>query len=306
MKHILNLLFVATVLFFGFHGKVNAQISFPEFPLTNTNDTLLNNALTPREIENSINNFKNPLLRDIIILQNQIIILEGLIERQGEIRNIANNYRKVGVPFKQSPPRESTCDQLPINALCMASYPEKGDNKFHIQEAYERYQELQKQEIINFYEDLMIQQANDMASANNGGNTSSTASPMRPQAQFQWSDIRCLSGQCSALVESSRDSFRKRVSIGENLANTNIKISDIGVTGVMILRNGQKVKMSAKDATNDPNITETVVINENRNQDEISEIESILANSFGGLNNVPANAPAAPDSGELLGPTGLF
>jgi hypothetical protein len=24
------------------------------------------------------------------------------------------------------------------------------------------------------------------------------------------------------------------------------------------------------------------------------------------LNNVPANAPAAPDSGELLGPTGLF
>ena len=299
----------------GQASYANAQISLPEFSLANKKEHLFDSEQITIDTKNALNGIKRPLFRDILTLQNQIILLESLIDQQGEVRDIASNYRKVGIPFKQSPPSETACNQLPSNVLCMTSYPEKADNEGMIKEAYGRAMDRQKQEIMDLYQKMIIQQQNESLVL--GQDTSSAPSSYyAPKEKYQWSDIRCLRDDCSALIVSPDGNFRKRVTIGETLENGDVKVSNIGVSGVTVLIKGKAVDLKASSATSGQSKTDVAQFSQKDNSKDISEIENMLANSFGNINNIPASAPTIPSSAssnpsseepeELLGPTGLF
>jgi hypothetical protein len=305
------LTFLVSGLVFG-ASHTHAQINFPEFSLSSTQDnsnTLNDNMVSGQS--NSLLAIKNPLMRDILIIQDQINILEGLIERQAEIQNIANNYERIGLKFDQPAPSISICQQLPVNVLCLAHYPDLEVNKSIIGDGVERAQQRQVDAIQSAIDQINIEvaQENNITQQDMGATTD--------EPTYGWLDIKCLNGNCSALlVNNDNSALRMRVKVGDYLGNNGgYKITSISNTDVLAKKGKETITIhpiSLTGARTGPN---------NTNQQTTSAMSSIggaLDNGANMLDSaeqvlIPAipdieQAEVAPpiDSPAMLGPTGLF
>ncbi len=259
---------------------------------------------------------KNALMRDIIILQNQVNILEGLVERQSEVEDIALNYERIGVPFRQPKPPKSTCEKLPLNVLCLFFYPELSINQSIVSESIGRYEARQQQQIDEAIEQLRRQVIEDVRLRKSQGKSVET----RQKSQYFWSDIQCKNNQCSAVIENNIDSNDKsRVKSGDIHIN-GLKITKIdpreGI--VMAMYDGKKVEIKPLSLSGSSPVNEREESNSNVfNEDEIVDLlrENISDASSGSpTSQVPVSSapPSMPVTNtqeplpEMLGATGLF
>lgn len=305
------IIFIITI-FFGSSMSM-AQGSMPEISLApgQTQGFVLDKAE-----KNGAFLVKNALMRDIIILQNQVNILEGLVERQSEVEDIALNYERIGVPFRQPKPPQSTCEKLPLNVLCLFFYPELPINQSIVSESIERYEERQQQKMDEAIEQLRRQVIEDARLNKSQGKNVET----RQRAQYFWSDIQCKNNRCSAVIESNIDSNDKsRVRSGDMHIN-GLKITKIdpreGI--VMAMYDGKKLEikplsLSGRGSGNEREISSIDKFNED-------EIVDLLRDNIGGNVDfstspqvpVTTSPPPMPVTNtqealpEMLGTTGLF
>lgn len=276
-------------------------------------------SLTPSSESNKFV-VKNPLMRDIIILQNQINLLDGLVERQSEVQDIALNYERIGVPFSQPSPPRSTCEKLPLNVLCLFFYPELPTNQSIVSESIDRYEERRQQKIDEAISSLRQKAIEGIRLQRNDDKPIITKNK---QDQYYWSDIRCRSNQCSAVIESNADSNDKlRVKSGDVHVN-GLKITKIdpreGV--VMAMYDGKKVEIKPLSLSGNSSISER----ESNSSDEFNEdeiVDLLRENISNGIENGPVvsmpqtpvtiSPPSIPVTNiqealpEMLGATGLF
>lgn len=299
-------------------SMAQVQVQLPEFSISST-PTLDMNGQEEFDYETAFANIDNPLMRDTLRLQYQINLLERLIRRQTEIQRIAESYEGVGIPFDQPAPPQSACNQLPVNILCMAFYPDSAKYKDLIAERREeaRRDQMRQMESLLWQMDIAPLPQTDASQGDTGApvrNVRYTPPPKRPD--YVWSDIRCLSGNCSALLENTKNiNMRFRIREGEELPGGS-RITEISSYGVTVVKNGENYDLKPKGISpREPDLPQQ------------GEISNILRERFG---EVPGGA-AEPDSNDrednatadaaippqrvtdpgppqlpLLGPTGLF
>lgn len=312
-----------------------AQTSFPEFTLTDDQQALSSQDGLAINIQESVKNIKNPLLRDRFTLQHQIILLEHLLKQQSEVKNIAENYRKSGIKFSQDAPRESICDQLPTNILCTLSYPAKSDNQDVIKEAYDKAIEAQKQEVLTIFQEIYADYVAASQQASTAKTTSAITKILPPTDYLSWSDISCRGKECSALIENKNDNlYRQRVKKGDVITQDNktYKITDINIRGVSLQSGQSTYLLNAKEktqitggalATVDPNASMSLPQQPNIDFLDPGSVGDAVNNRFTQFtDNMPVAMPQVPspqDSAAIapqgiqdnapapvLGPTGLF
>ncbi len=225
-------------------GEVLAQ-SFPEFSLGDAITEPVEGAEAQEEKDVDLDFvIESRLMRDILLLQEQINILDAMVQRQAEIQKIASNYESVGINFKQPLPPLETCKKIPLNLLCLYAYPDMEQHASFMDQQKQRVEQKQ-QEAINQAIANITQSMGQMPQLPRGGQQPTTAnvafdtgmafnpSPTLKDNYF-WSDIRCAVGQCSALVVSSVDeSKRFRVEKGDTIEGY-INVKDINIGGVQV------------------------------------------------------------------------
>lgn len=303
-----------------------AQVQLPEFSISSI-PTLENMSQDSFDYERAFSNIKNPVMADTLRLQYQINLLERLIRRQTEIQRIAESYQGVGIPFRQPAPPETACATLPINILCMAFYPESTKYKDLIEERREEARRDQQREMEAMLREYNITPVQNTNRPQRGNNTSSGTRIMRtdtgqqftapvPDPDYIWSDIRCLSGNCSALLESTSDTaLRFRIRSGDELPDGS-KVTQISANGVNVVKEDEDFRLKPKGLTTVPRM------------DRGGEVADILRQQFGTVPGTDENSDSADDvdistandgaippqslsdtglpSLPLLGPTGLF
>lgn len=304
-----------------------AQSRFPEFSLGGT----LSEIESPDDVDIQNYEIKTPLMNDILVLQEQINLLGALVERQAEIEKIADSYDNVGLVFKQPGPSEQICEKIPVNLLCLYTYPDMEKNTTLVEGQKQRIQDQQQQAleeaIASFVENNQSYDL-DLQDLNGSQDIAQWTQPVEDtiKQKFYWSDIQCLMTKCSALIVSVNDSARRyRVSKGD-VFSEGIAVKDININGV-------QVGLNDKDYFLDPKPLSPRTANRQDNS-RSGEIANLLNRQFGGQtapsqpdilrdleinnqNNTPEIVesdrtgsinvvPGASASGDLLGPTGLF
>jgi len=291
-----------------------AQVQLPEFSISNV-PTIEFETSDAIDYETAFAKIQNPMMRDTMRLQYQINLLERLIRRQTEIQRIAESYEKIGVPFKQPAPPESSCRQLPVNVLCMAFYPESSKYKDLITERQDEFEKDQRRQMQDMIFDI---NANGFDAHNN--DNPAVAEMMRqqksnrnPDSLYIWSDIRCLASNCSALlIEKEDPNIRFRIRNGEALPEGG-KINKITSSGVVASFEGKNYNLLPEAASGGNQIDP---------RPDTSNIANLLSDNLGAdANNSPAmqelNAAAIPPQNAsagvndtapppILGVTGLF
>ena len=289
------------------------QAQLPQFTISNIPTIEMEVDEANFDYDKVFNNLKNPMMRDVLRLQYQINLLERLIRRQTEIQRIAESYESIGLPFNQPSPPERVCEQLPVNVLCMAFYP---DSKKYKELVAERQEEFRREQIRQ-----MEQMVQNMASgtpmpASNNKNAGmveaiQNSAMMSPEQKYLWSDIRCLSGRCSALLIDRTDANNRfRIRDGELLPNDLGKVSKISVSGVTAHYEGQKYNLQPEALASGQQVDV---------RPDTSQIANILRGNLGAeaensaaLQQQTQGAEAIPPqtlsggSGAMLGVTGLF
>lgn len=306
--------------------SAHAQVQLPEFSISSI--PMLESGETQETFnyDTAFSGIKNPFMADTLRLQYQINLLERLIRRQTEIQRIAESYEGVGIPFKQPAPPATACSVLPVNILCMAFYPESPKYKTLIAERREEAERDQRRQMESLMQQWNItpvvrnvprssDNSNDQSTVTSQPQQQYTMPPQRPD--YVWSDIRCLSGNCSALLENTDDNtLRFRIREGEELPGGS-KVTKISSNGVSVIKESESFDLKPKGLGDLPPQSSGA---------EADEIANILRNQFG---TVPTSGDTGNDtelvdsSGDgaippqtvedaglpqipLLGPTGLF
>lgn len=318
MSGFLGLMILAMAVMMPHAYSQNSQ--FPEFSLSDE--------LEERIIESDVRpgksiTIRRPLTRDILLLQEQINILQALIERQSEIKKIAENYDKIGLPFLQPSPSLSTCQKLPLNVLCLYAYPDLNGHSDVIETSAIRFQEKQNQAMVEAIEAMAAQiEANNsnFSSPNIADIPAEMIENIEPeQAEYVWADIQCIQTNCTALLVSTLDSNNRfRVANNEQI-NEYIKIINITPTRItariydetstirpMALEGKKQVRAKLKPipAVNKPQPEVAAILDDNIKNNTAFQTPAIDA--IDSQNSaIPMPTPTTTDQ-PLLGPTGLF
>ncbi len=303
---------------------VHAQSSLPEFSLGGTlSDIDSTDDVVARDYD-----IKTKLMSDILVLHEQINLLEALVERQSEIEKIADSYDDVGLFFKQPAPSEQACEKLPVNLLCLYSYPDMDKNMTLVEEQKERIQQQQQQAMNDAIAELMANNQAfdlDIDDSFDGDMREFLPAQLTVKDRFSWSDIQCFMNNCSALIVSSNDSAQRyRVSEGD-VFEDGIKVEGVNANGVQVALDGTDYFLSPTPLSSSPT--------ERQNDRQTGQIANLIDRQMGmqatppqpdilrgletssqdaasttpaptePLNSSPSNSSS---NGELLGPTGLF
>jgi hypothetical protein len=281
-------------------------------------------------------------MRDILVLQEQVNILDAMVQRQAEISRIADNYEDVGINFRQPLPPEDTCRKIPVNLLCLVAYPDMEEYTPFFDEQKERLVQKQQEAMEEAIASLMESMEENRSSPTSNMQESLSnieddlGVDLSPELTVKdiyfWSDIQCALGQCSALIVSSLDeNERHRVRKGDSI-DEDITIRDINLGGVQVNANDENIFLRPLPLGG----FETAVSGVERRQTrELSglldrELQSVPDNNnspdiLRGLEQSPNGASqnvqetsvsspppeffgedSAPEEAPTLGPTGLF
>lgn len=309
------ILFLTVICFMclGLERTAYSQEVFPEFSFSALSEETSQPSPTS-ELQSDIV-IKKPLMRDILILQNQNNLLKGLIERQASIKQISENYKNLGLPFVQPAPTKSVCEKLPANLLCLNFYPEMPQNAAIIDNFQPSTPPLDFQNQLDALNNI------DLGNNDTPLTLNDTTAQTQPARQYNWTDIQCLGNYCTALVTSDNN-FRMRVSEGDLLPD-DARVSSISFSKVTIKDgdNSADIKPlslsntvgqnSSPEADSVPRISQP----QNTNRPQSSGIRQLLDNNL--ANNTPTTTPTMSDGdsfagqesstgGTLMSPTGLF
>lgn len=295
-----SFLIVLLIVMHTFSNVALSQTKLPEFFLSNsTKEQPLNNEEIP-----SIK-IQRALTQDILTLQGQINLLEVLIKRQAEISKLAKSYSDMGIPFKQPPPDLSACNKLPLNTLCVFSYPDlekHNDIIIKVEKSLKGKNETAIQQILESFEGLSLTAENEVLLNElvlpNGDINMVADIENEPviEEHYFWEDIRCLNNKCTALIFSDEEQGdRVRVSPGYKV-DENISIVQITPTKVTakigdVMSTIQPKALEGKTQSKNPPIKSA----EQEEKMQVSIAPPLTAPSF---NTQPPEL--------LLGPTGLF
>jgi len=332
-----HLTLIIAICFFSalVSNEALAQSDLPEFSLSDI-DSEIQFIQSPPAVENTIN-IQRQLTKDILLLQEEINILTALITRQSEIKKMSENYEKVGIKFRQPLPQGSICRKIPVNLLCLYSYPDMDKNKDVVNDLQQRFTDNRQRAYEKSIADAQAAQsqyAEELADLSSddindpdidtlfSDSTFDMAMP-DPVEVFAWQDIRCLQDTCSTLIRSTKNpDMRIRLGVGESI-NDNVSVYKITNTGVKIQTNGEisslkplaldgnfigtssntaPVIMTAQSNAKSSITPQEVQINKilDKHRPQIKEDEKPFI--------VPEpDIPSPTVSGDnLLGPTGLF
>jgi len=328
MQRIVNIIGLFFTLCLIIPNMVRAQVQLPEFSISSI-PTLDNMSQDSFDYERAFSNIKNTMMADTLRLQYQINLLERLIRRQTEIQRIAESYQGVGIPFRQPAPPATACTTLPANVLCMAFYPESARYKAMIEERREeaRREQLRQMEAMLSEYNLAAadnQDSDDGVSGETGGGKGSGKSTVAsdPDPDYTWSDIRCLSGKCSALLESvSDETLRYRIRLNDELPDGS-KVIKISASGIDVTKSDKNFNLRPKGMAAPQPSRGRAVSEILQNQFGTDSDSSKSANAkTAGSSSLSAISDAAippqnilddalgaglPSLPPLLGPTGLF
>lgn len=287
-----SLLFFMILSFSGCLASAQSfgQDRFPEFALTS--DMNINEPVLEPEDQVDIE-IKNPLMRDVIYLQDQINLLESLIERQAGIQKIADNYAKSGIPFKQPLPPLNACAKLPPNVLCLLTYPDLEQNR-------------------EFIDNTQQQSAAVIIGTSQAARTPQRATERQEQTElttgraedYNWSDIECKLENCSALIVSTYNPIKRyRVRSGD-VIDGKMQILSVSPQGVITATNGFEQNLppltvsgnAQQNAEAQPALKN--IVDRTLAKTPSREKRNIATEQFYGSDNT--GQPAT------LGPTGLF
>ena len=285
-----------------------AQVQLPQFSISDI-PTIEMEQTAPLDNEAAFAGIMNPLMRDTLRLQYQINLLERLIRRQTEIQRIAESYSKIGLPFKQPAPPETACMQLPVNMLCMAFYPESEKYEDLIADRRQEFSRDQARRMETMMADINI---NDLVEQDT---QTPTGQPRRqrqntPDTVYNWEDIRCLAGKCSALLVNREEAdLRFRLREGDDLP-TGGTVSSISVGGVAVSMDGENYNLRAANVGPRTRETNAVadndisnILNENLDDEAMQNVQTGDDQAIPAQTVVGGNLDAVPDA---LGATGLF
>ena len=288
---------ILVFLFAAMWSDTFAQDRFPEFLLT---DDFEEPQISNNQNDNVTIVLKNPLMRDVIYLQEQINLLEALVQRQAEIQKIATNYEQIGVPYKQPPPPANVCRKLPPNVLCIYFYPDMDSNRVFLSETRSRVRERQNMAVMQSLEDYSYTQPQSAQSE------PTEILPIQT-AVYKWTDIECRLGNCTALITSSDNSDNRiRVKNGDKIDGDRLRIVSINPVGVIASIQGNEFTLQPASLAG----------NDYSPAPQSNDVSSILAETLmddGNMNiqgqtqsssSMSQNEPAVP--APMLGPTGLF
>jgi len=292
--------FVSCIILLFCSYTASAQ-NFPEFSLSNDIESD-----TSKSDENfSDLNLNSPLMRDILVLQNQVNLLESLLERQAEIDKIAANYQSMGLAFNQPKPPQSACEKLPSNILCLYAYPGLQINQDFIETAKQNMAFKQQQAL---QEALMAIESADMDDTTSNSAASNLQLPKK--IEYFWTDIQCLENKCSVLIQYEGDRLRMRE--GDSL--NDMTITSISFDGVMadvgdkeivikpLSLDGDSVVVAAKEKQK-PVLFDNII---DKNVPEISDASNNPIKQPQAFFGSTDSEPSETTNGPLLGPTGLF
>lgn len=181
---------------------------------------------------------KNPWFRDILLLNHQNQLLSRVVSRQTSIAKLEQSFGKMGVPYQAPAPSHEICEQLPMNAACGRVYPD----------LYGGYVAKRQEEIRKMQEEIDRKAALRNAIAGTSPASSDTAAAVVEELPptYYWQDIKCLNGQCRAvLVSANNASDVKTFRVGDRI-NKNTKIKTIAETGVTLAFKGKTVEVQPK------------------------------------------------------------
>jgi len=313
MRYIFVLSFLCVFILTSYAAQARTQ--FPEFSLGGTLPNVEQENVTIDAFE-----VENPLMQDMLLLQEQINILEAMVERQSEIKKIADSYENVGLEFVQPAPARSICQKVPVNLPCLYAYPDLqknesmiGDHKARVAEQQQRQMEEAIEQVLN---NMSQPSASDLNMQDIQGILPNNL--MTVEDRLLWSDIQCFLGKCSALIVSTLDENKRyRVSQGD-MIDGEVKIVGINAGGVKVSAQGETHFLKPVGTTTD---------NGQSNPQRPSVIAGLLEQQMQNIQPVPTNpqdnggdilqgleAPTdTMDTSEdtaqqqqFLGPTGLF
>lgn len=286
MIMIIRLLFLALLLQFGFAPSgAQAQATLPEFTVLEIDDLDLNTnragQLSPQE---RIKRVENSDMRDQLLLQNDITMLNALSSWQEQVGELERTYQSAGLPFDPPKPPRNICDQVPSNSLC-----------------------------ANAYEDLapIKTVANNIAAPTANANNApvSQAKPM-PQIRaknYEWDKISCIQDNCRAVILDKAQNLKFSVEQGETLDNK-LVISAISPSGITVREGGKNHELRAAlpnnnvSSSNNSGLPQDVSVTDQLSTLPVSALEAIDPVEPIVLDDGSGDRDLAPP----LGPTGLF
>lgn len=188
-----------------------------------------------------LSDLNNPYLKDTLILQHQIGLLERLIERQTVISKMESAYAQIGLPFHSPPPPKEICDQLPPSIPCTRGNANLSGASLT--------------DISIDMKDLLPKETptgktpptTTTKAATTREKSSALAQEQEP-APYNWTDISCAGTNCKAvLVKTDDPASRITVSTGDVLPDKSI-VSTISFEGVTLSVNGKKILLEAAKA----------------------------------------------------------
>lgn len=290
------LLTLACFVIVGKSFDTTAQESFPEFSFSALSDEA--ESIPSQNASQANIAIKKPLMRDILVLQNQINLLQGLIQRQSNIQQISENYKNVGIPFIPPAPPQSICEKLPVNILCLNFYPDIEKNVSVIDDFEPILPSVTMQNQLDALGNIDIGGMDD-------GMDSNQYNDVVIDDGYSWADIQCLGNNCNALLVSNNDSnIRVRLNEGDSL-DSKTKVVSISSFKVTVKKDGELIDLQPLSVSNQviANVTPKVapdVLDDSQSTD----IRSLINNNL--RNTTQSIQPDVNEQSGLLSPTGLF
>lgn len=181
---------------------------------------------TPTPAE-ALGKIRNPEMRSVLELQNQITMLNALTAWQEQVNKLRSVYAKVGMSFEQPAPPLALCEQVPPNSLCGDAYPEMAP----------------EDDSALFIPEPVKSAAMDAPKAKaKTKSASASAAPPKPEAEYEWESVQCRGSDCTAILQEIATGSRFRMLQGETVRE-GIMVQSISPDGVTLTVKGQAQKL---------------------------------------------------------------
>jgi hypothetical protein len=176
---------------------------------------------------------KNPQLKTILALQEQLQLLRRLIDHENAVNQmvIAATAIHITDPVIPTPDRE-ICNAVPANIPCAQAYPS----------LYSNYSVAPEKHPVAAPVSLPI--VADAVKEISKEKKPPKAKPMIEYAAIFWTNITCLNERCSAVISGNPKDPKAsyRIMTGEKLPDGSV-IHAISAAGVTILRDNKIVQL---------------------------------------------------------------
>ncbi len=169
--------------------------------------------------------FSNPYLRDNLLLQYQISLVEQLIERETRISQLQRIYGDLGQTTMAPPLPDFICRQIPPNIPCIRSYPDLYSDY---------YDELAEPEELGEQLNILIGSEQD----------EEPQQALKPfYSPYVWKEINCSGGRCFATILNTENMQEELVATSGEILPDGSKVAEVTSSGIVVTKNNNKAQL---------------------------------------------------------------